>query len=327
MGAAVEADLTVSFVGLKQGLFLGAGPEHTGELVYEDLDIDAIPADRVEPTLQIFGADDFAELMPRRPRTAHKGDHGHVLVIGGNTGMGGAVRLAGEAALRGGAGLVSVATRPDNVSALLAGRPELMTHGVATGAELDVLLERATVIALGPGLGNDDWALHVYARALASGIPLVLDADGLNLLAAQPVKRDDWILTPHPGEAARLLRTNTSAVQTDRVGAVQALVNKYGGAVLLKGQGTLIAAKEIDCPWLIHAGNPGMATAGMGDVLTGLTAAVFAQVDEHTPLADIAAAAGWAHASAGDRAAEHGERGLIATDLLQELRAYVNPRA
>jgi NAD(P)H-hydrate epimerase len=202
-----------------------------------------------------------------------------------------------------------------------------MARGVDTGGELDVLLERASVIALGPGLGNDDWARHVFARALASGIPLVVDADGLNLLAAQPVRRDDWILTPHPGEAARMLRTDASAVQRDRVGAVQALVNKYGGAALLKGHGTLIASNEIDYPWLVRAGNPGMATAGMGDVLTGLTAAVLAQVDDRTPLADIAAAAGWAHASAGDRAAEHGERGLIATDLLQELRACVNPRA
>jgi hydroxyethylthiazole kinase-like uncharacterized protein yjeF len=239
--------------------------------------------------------------------------------------MGGAVRLAGEAALRGGAGLVSVATRPDNVAALTAGRPELMVRGIETETDLDALLERADIIAVGPGLGTDDWASHVYARSLAAGRPLVMDADALNLLALQPESRDDWILTPHPGEAARLLRTTTQAVQADRPGAVQALVNKYGGTVLLKGHGSLIAAASTACPWLIRAGNPGMGTAGMGDVLTGLAAALLAQSSDDVSLDEVAASAGWAHAAAGDRAAAQGERGLIATDLMQELRSSLNP--
>jgi len=325
MGDAVQADLTVTFVGLKQGLFVGTGPEHTGELVYADLGITPVDEEQMPPTLQIFSREAFAGLFPPRKRTAHKGDNGHVLVMGGNTGMGGAVRLAGEAALRGGAGLVSVATRPDNVVALTASRPELMVSGIETGNDLDDLLDRSDVIALGPGLGSDDWAQHIYGRALATGKPLVMDADALNLLAMQPVRRDDWILTPHPGEAARLLRTDTTAIQADRPGAVQALVNKFGGTVLLKGYGTLIASNELDCPWLIQAGNPGMATAGMGDVLTGLTAALLAQSEGSVAYADIAAAAAWAHATAGDLAAEQGERGLIATDLLLEIRPCLNP--
>lgn len=329
MGDAVYADLTVTFIGLKQGFFVGAGPDYTGELVYSDLAINPIETERVAPALQIFDREQFASLIPPRQRTAHKGDHGHVLVIGGNSGMGGAVRLAGEAALRGGAGLVSVATRPDNVLALMAGRPELMVQGIDVGTDLDALLEQADVIAIGPGLGTDDWATHVYGRALAAVKPLVMDADALNLLAMQPVRRDDWILTPHPGEAARLLRTDTGAVQADRIGAVQALVNKYGGTVLLKGHGTLVASIHAECPWLIQAGNPGMATAGMGDVLTGLTAALLAQscLQEtwiNATWVDVAAAAGWVHASAGDRAAERGERGLLASDLMQELRACLN---
>jgi NAD(P)H-hydrate epimerase len=215
------------------------------------------------------------------------------------------------------------------VLALTAGRPELMVQGIDVGTDLDALLEQADVIAIGPGLGTDDWAAHVYGRALAAVKPLVIDADALNLLAMQPVRRDDWILTPHPGEAARLLRTDTGAVQADRTGAVQALVNKYGGTVLLKGHGTLVASIHAECPWLIQAGNPGMATAGMGDVLTGLTAALLAQsylqeawVD--ATWAEVAAAAGWVHASAGDRAAKLGERGLLASDLMQELRACLN---
>ncbi|MCP4002055.1 MAG: NAD(P)H-hydrate dehydratase [Gammaproteobacteria bacterium] len=328
MGDAVYADLTVTFVGLKQGLFVGAGPARTGELVYADLAIEQVDEEQMPPSLKIFSRENFTNLFPPRVRTAHKGSNGHVLVMGGNTGMGGAVCLAGEAALRGGAGLVSVATRPDNIAPLIANRPELMAHGIETGNELDDLLDRADVIALGPGLGSDDWAQHIYARALAMSKPLVLDADALNLLAMQPVRRDDWILTPHPGEAARLLRTNTAAIQADRPGAVQALVDKFGGTVLLKGHGTLITSDELACPWFIQVGNPGMATAGMGDVLTGLAAALLAQSkgksDASVSFADIAAAAAWVHATSGDQAALQGERGLIATDLLVELRSCLN---
>lgn len=324
MVAAIQAELTVTFVGLKQGLFLAEGPAHSGEIVFADLGIEPVPDDRVAPTLKMFGYRELAELLPPRPRVAHKGNHGHVLVIGGNTGMGGAVRLAGEAALRAGAGLVSVATRAEHVPALLAGRPELMARGIATDADLEPLLERADVLAVGPGLGTDDWAQLLFSRALATGKPLVLDADALNLLAAQPVSRDDWILTPHPGEAARLLRTETRAVQADRLGAVRALVNKYGGTALLKGHGTLVAGTTAPVPWLIRAGNPGMGTAGMGDVLTGVAAALTGQLPG-VAADQVAAAAAWVHATAGDRAAGLQERGLLATDLMQEIRACLNP--
>ena len=149
MGAAIEADLTVTFVGQKQGFFLVDGPDCCGELVYADLDIEPVDASVVTPTLNVVTETLAAELLLPRPRTAHKGEHGHVLVIGGNAGMGGAARLAGEAALRGGAGLVSVATRAEHVAPLLAGRPELMVKGVETDTDLDGLIERADVIARG----------------------------------------------------------------------------------------------------------------------------------------------------------------------------------
>jgi len=330
MGAAVRADLTVSYVGLKQGLFLGNGPDYSGQLVFDDLGIQPIDSARVKPVLQMFGQNDLRKLMPPRARMGHKGDYGHVLVIGGNTGMAGAARLAGEAALRSGAGLVSVATRAENVAAIIAGRPELMCRGVETDADLDGMLERASVIALGPGLGQDDWARHVYRRALAASKPMIVDADALNLLAQAPDKRDNWILTPHPGEASRLLGMTTAQVQADRLASLSKLTDRYGGCALLKGHGTLVAGAGPNAlPWLIHAGNPGMATAGMGDVLTGITAAIYAQCGKEVAAgivasADIAAAAAWLHATAGDRAANKGERGLAATDLFAELRACLN---
>jgi len=279
----------------------------------------------VEPVLQVFGARDFADVFPRRARTAHKGSFGHVLVVGGNHGMGGAARLAGEAALRSGAGLVTVATRPANVSVVTGGRPELMCRGVESGDDLDEILERATVVALGPGLGQDKWAAELYARVVRAGRACVVDADALNLLAQTPSRRDDWILTPHPGEAGRLLGRDTAAVQADRPAALAGLTERFGGAVVLKGRATLVGQSGRR-PFLIRAGNPGMATGGMGDVLTGLVAGLLAQCDRDDGGLQRAAAAGaWVHACAGDAAAEVGERGLIATDLFRHLRSCLNP--
>ena len=326
MGAAIRADITVSFVGFKQGMFLANGPEYCGDIIFASLGIQPISIERVKPTLRIFTIDDFRELMPSRARTGHKGDYGHVLVVGGNIGMAGAARLAGEAALRSGAGLASVATRSANVAAIVAERPELMCKGVESAADLDALLTRSTVVALGPGLGQDDWAQCMFTRVLAARKPLVIDADALNLLAAAPLRQDNWILTPHPGEAARLLGVTTAAIQDDRLGSLASLTAKYGGCVLLKGHGTLISSAHAAGPaWLIRGGNPGMATAGMGDVLTGIAAAVYAQAGNSGAAIDrIVAAAAWLHACAGDRVANGGERGLLATDLFAELRACLN---
>ena len=201
-----------------------------------------------------------------------------------------------------------------------------MCKGVESAADLDALLTQSTVVAVGPGLGQDDWAQRMLNRVLAADKPLVLDADALNLLAAAPLRRDNWILTPHPGEAARLLGVTSVAIQEDRPGSLARLTAKYGGCVLLKGHGTLISAAQAKAPaWLIRGGNPGMATAGMGDVLTGITAAVYAQSCASGAAIDrIVAAAAWLHACAGDQAASSGERGLLASDLFAELRACLN---
>ncbi|MCC5868099.1 MAG: NAD(P)H-hydrate dehydratase [Gammaproteobacteria bacterium] len=325
LGVAVQADLTVSFVALKQGLLTGAGPAHAGALVFDDLGVDAAGAG-VAPSMRRLVAGDLLSWLPGRSRDAHKGRHGRVLVIGGGPGMPGAVRLAAEAALRVGAGLVSVASLPAHVPAVVAARPEIICHGIEADAAgfalLDELLANADVVALGPGLGRSEWARALWQRAMRHAGPMVIDADGLNLLAEQPLAAaGPRVLTPHPGEAARLLGTTPAAIQADRPAALQALVARHGGIVVLKGAGSLIA-RNGECPWLCDRGNPGMASAGTGDVLTGAIAGLIAQLG----CAWTGARAGvLVHALAGDAAAAGGERGLLAGDLLMRLRACVNP--
>lgn len=318
LGEAVRAAATLSFIGLKQGLLTGRGPALTGALHFTDLEVPAAVYEGQAPAARRLDLDDLQGLG-RRDRDAHKGQHGHVLVVGGNHGMGGAVALAGEAALRAGAGLVSVATRPANALVVTGRRPELMCHGVESRADLAPLLARASVVVIGPGLGQDDWARELFGAVLDAGLPLVVDADGLNLLGQMPESRDKWVLTPHPGEAARLLGSSTAAVQADRFAALAALHARYGGEIVLKGAGSLV--RDADGVSLCPLGNPGMAAAGMGDVLAGVVAALHAQ-----QLPQATARAVLLHAHAGDRAARAGgERGLLASDLFRWLRRGINP--
>ncbi len=214
-------------------------------------------------------------LLPPR-RNSHKGESGHVLCVGGNHGSGGAIAMAAEAALRAGAGLLSLGTRRDHVGPLLARLPEAMTHALEDGDVLPALLDKARVVAIGPGLGQDEWARALFARALASAKPLVVDADALNLLAQDPRALPDAILTPHPGEAARLLGCSTADIQADRYRCAQALAERFRAVVVLKGAGSIVTAPG-QAPRLIAAGNPGMAVGGMGDLLTGIIASLRAQ--------------------------------------------------
>lgn len=255
-----------------------------------------------------------------RPREFHKGDAGHVLIIGGDFGYSGAVRLAAEAALRVGAGLVSIATQPLHAVALNVCRPEMMCHGIQSAEQLAPLIEKASVIVAGPGLGQSDWSRVLFDRILQIEKPLVMDADALNLLSGKSLKKSHWILTPHPGEAARLLKTSIDIVQSDRTLAITELQALYGGVVVLKGHGSLVL-DETQHLTICTSGNPGMASAGMGDVLSGVIGGLLAQ---HVPLGDAAQLGVELHAQAGDRAAMKGERGMIASDLLSELRELVN---
>lgn len=319
LGRAVRAELTVTFIGYKRGLFTLDGPDCCGALEFSDLAVPPEAYRAVAPGWRRLDLEQMLAQWPRRPAAAHKGSFGTVLVVGGDTGMPGAVVLAAEAALRSGAGLVRVATQPEHLTALIARTPEAMVAGVRSGQDLQALLATADVLVVGPGLGRSSWSQQMLQAVAASDLPCVLDADGLNLLAEGQVlagkRRDHWLYTPHPGEAARLLGVTTAAVQEDRFGAAVQLQAQLGGTVVLKGNGSLVVAD--DQRLLSTYGNPGMATGGMGDVLSGIVGGLLGQ-----GLPGVAAAALGVclHGAAADAAAEQGQRGLLPTDLMAPLR-------
>ena len=321
MGVAVQADLTVSFIGQKRGLFTADGPDYCGTLEFDTLQTPAEIHKTAGESGTLVHEQILADWLPRRKRNSHKGKYGHVLVVGGVAGMGGAALLAGESALRSGAGLVTVGTHPAHAHWLNLARPELMIATVAEPTDLAAAIKRASVLAVGPGLGKGDWARKLLAVCLDTGLPLVVDADALNLLAESPLRRGDWILTPHPAEAARLLGVGTADIQSDRVGAAQQLASRYDAVVILKGCGSVIASPGGDYA-ICLLGNPGMSTAGSGDVLTGVVAGMLAQGFTPWLAAQLATVA---HGAAGDRAAAPGQRGLLASDISARLPAVLNP--
>lgn len=318
LGTAVEAEATVTFIALKQGLFTSEGPVCCGQVWYADLTVPEAVLDYQPASARLL--DSYSNLLPPRRASAHKGHFGHVLVVGGDAGLIGAARMAAEAAARTGAGLVSVATRSAHAASLISTRPEIMSHGVETTTELQTLLSRATVVAIGPGLGQSGWARSLLPAVCESNLPMVVDADALNLVAQNPKQKDNWILTPHPGEAARLLGCETREIQRDRFAALNGLTEKYGGVCVLKGCGTLIGRKGKRTS-VCALGNPGMASGGMGDVLTGILSGLIAQglsIDDASHMGVCL------HAAAADGAAAEGQRGLLASDLMPWIRWLVN---
>jgi NAD(P)H-hydrate epimerase len=313
-GFAVAATVTLAFVGLKSGYFLGLAPNFVGALEFSGLGLPPGVRAGGSPVMRRIDGQVASRALPPRRRLAHKGDHGRLLIVGGHA-MPGAVRLAGEAALRAGAGLVTVATSTTSTAAVLARRPELI---VKDGLPPDLSVFDA--IAIGPGLGTGAEAQRLLDAVVASAAQLVVDADALTLLAACPRKHDRWILTPHPGEAARLLESDSNLVQRSRLDTVREIVDRYGGICVLKGANTLVYGPT-PVPWVCDRGNPGMATAGSGDVLTGVIAALLTTVFQ--PI-QAATAGVFLHAEAGDRAARAGMRGMIASDIVAELRGVVN---
>ena len=321
-GAAIRATDTLQFLGAHAGLATGAAIDHCGVLKTDEL---GVCMDAADATAFALRPNALRGWLSPRLRDTHKGNNGHVLCIGGEHGSGGAVILCADAALRSGAGLVSVATRSEHVPALLGARPEAMPQAVQGAGELRGLLQRASVVAIGPGLGQRSWGAELLSAALECGKPLVLDADALNLLALRPHElRTDCVITPHPGEAARLLGIGTAEVQRDRFAAALSLAERYRCVVVLKGAGTIVAAPARR-PRVVAAGNPGMAVGGMGDLLTGVIGALRAQgLDPF----DAACCGALLHSAAGDAAARGGgERGLLPSDLLPHLRMLANPES
>ncbi|MBW0146943.1 NAD(P)H-hydrate dehydratase [Marinobacter arenosus] len=317
-GDVVHADLTVTFIGLKAGLFTGQGAAVCGTVVFEGLDAeDGVALSGQQPLAHRLDWPATRPWLSRRSANAHKGNFGHVLVVAGDRGFGGAGLMAAEAAARSGAGLVSLATRPEHVTAALARCPSIMVHGLIHGSELPPLLESATVVVCGPGMGQGAWGQQMLEQVVDSGKPRVLDADALNLLSSRvPVLADNHILTPHPGEAARLLDCLVPEVEADRVAAAKRLQKIYGGTILLKGAGTVIAS-EGETVDIVSGSNPGMATGGMGDVLSGMIGALYGQLGNARRAAGLAASV---HLAAANLASESkGFIGLIPSDVIDAL--------
>jgi len=316
LGVAVKASRTLSFIAGKPGLYTLDGPDHCGEVIVDPIDIDV-----GAPEGRLVSPDLFRAFLTPRRRNTHKGDYGSVGIIGGAPGMAGAALLAGRAALHLGAGRVHVGML-ERVT-IDTQQPELMLRGA------DEAFGLASVIAVGPGLGQSNEAGELLRRALDSTLPLVLDADALNLLAARPVLLKKVsrggtppVLTPHPAEAARLLGTTTDAVQTDRLAATLELARRHRAIVVLKGCGTIVATP--DGNWFINAtGNAGLASAGSGDVLTGMIAALLAQ---HWPPLAAALAAVHVHGAAADALVAQGVGpiGLTANETITAARSLLN---
>ncbi len=321
LGVAVKATITLSFIGLHKGLFTGDGPNYCGTVCFDSLQIPSAIYKEFTPIARRVSLEEDGSRLAPRERTGHKGLYGHLLIIGGDHGMPGAARVAAEAGARVGAGLISIATRAAHSPMLNQARPELMCYGVEDVNDLETLIQRANALTVGPGLGQSEWGEALFQKAIESNLPMVVDADALNMLSKNPQRYDNWILTPHPGEAARLLGCSSAEIQADRFIAVDELQKRYGGIAVLKGSGTLISNGETPTR-LSTWGNPGMGSGGMGDVLAGVIGGLLAQ---GFPLMEAACVGVTLHGMAGDKAAEQdGERGMLAMDLIPHLRHLSN---
>ncbi|MBF7074116.1 NAD(P)H-hydrate dehydratase [Glaciecola sp. MH2013] len=321
LGRCIQADITITFIGIKLGLTTGAGKQSCGKLIFEDLGIGKAFSDIARSDANALDIAHFKGLAPR-PVHSHKGSYGRLLCIGGNAGMAGAIRLSAEAALRSGTGLVKVYAHEGSKIQISAGRPELMV----TSSGLKAALEWATCIVIGPGLGQDQWSKDTFNEVLAycqeNPKPMVIDADALNVMAstASFVTIDDCVITPHSGEAARLLSVSVEEVENNRFVFARQCAERYHATCVLKGAGTIIDDEQDS--WVCRHGNPGMATAGMGDVLTGIIGSLMAQ----GVATNLACQYGVSlHAKAGDLVAEEkGQRGLLASDLFDTVRYLIN---
>ncbi len=330
-GCAVEADATVCFIGLKQGMFTAQANDVCGEIIFADLELPEQVYASLEADARLIKTVDYA-LLPKRKPSSNKGNFGHVLIVGGNTGMPGAVILAAKAALRTGAGLVTIITAVSSLGAIVTAVPEAMVKACdkdsLTEVFTDALLKSVTHIAVGMGLGQDDWSLAMLRFCVSLNKPMLIDADALNLLA----KTDDikiksaLVITPHPGEAARLLSTgtalNSADIQCDRFAAIKQLRQLFDTSescvVVLKGSGSLIFDGQTTK--VCSLGNAAMAAPGMGDILSGIVIALMAQKIESSDAAELGVCL---HAAAAQSVTQDKTRGLLASDVINELAKVI----
>jgi len=320
LGRAIHAAHTVTFIGAKQGLVTGQARDYVGQLHFAGLGVEDTFDELHIPAAWLLEDELIKTSLTQRKKSSHKGSHGKGVIIGGGAGMTGAVILAATAALKTGIGMITTLSHPQSIVPVVVSQPEIMASEWNDKALVNNKLDWCNVVAIGPGLGRDQYAEELYQQISQSELPKVIDADGLFFLGLYPNHDDQRIITPHPGEAAKLLGCSIQTVERDRYHAVQDLQHKFGGIVILKGAGTLICDSE-QC-FVCCAGNPGMATAGMGDVLTGVITSFIAQ--GHS-LLEAAKLGVLVHSLAADQNAEtYGERGLVASDLFHHLRNLVN---
>ncbi len=309
-------------IAMKVGLVTGQAGNFCGTIELADLGV-AGAFYKAKPALRALSHNMVRECLPTRLPASHKGMFGHVLIVGGGPGMSGAVTLAGRAALRCGAGKVSVATHASSQLAVAVSQPELMVHDAEDA--LNRLLKLASVVVIGPGIGQTEWAQQLVKQVACWEGPIVWDADALNIFAQQPIRKPEgaiWYFTPHPGEAGRLLQSSAKHVESDRMQALTQLCQNFHAHVLLKGSGTLIQNYRSDMRWVCRRGSPALATGGSGDVLSGVVGAMIAQ---HVGVEHVLAVSAWLHAVAGENAAQNGERGTLPSDIVTQLRTLVNP--
>lgn len=325
---AVIADVTVTFIVYKQGLLTGQAANFVGDLVLADIGLGA-DFKRFLTSDVVYQANspllNGVSPLKKRLKTSHKGTIGQVLTIGGGCGMPGAIRLASEAALRCGAALVAVCCHQNNQGLVFNGRPELMlAPSQAQQLANSAAMRKASVLLLGPGLGQTDWSTALFDLTISVLTEdkeklLVIDADALTLLSQTNHFCSRWILTPHPKEAASLLGCDVASIEADRFTAVRNIAQKYGGICILKGAGSLISDGKLVV--INSTGNAGMASGGMGDVLSGIVAALGLQTNDYFAATCMAV---YIHGAAGDIIANNGQRGILASDLFAPLQQLVN---
>ena len=321
LGEAIKSDHTVTFIGVKQGLLTGHARNYVGQLCFAGLGIEDDFQRRYPSNVFLLSKAELLNYLPRRESIAHKGANGRLLCLGGNSGYSGAINLCSKAAARTGTGLTKVLCHKDSSVSLQVSCPEVMTQNwCGDNRELRDALLFADVVALGPGMGRNQWAKQLYMRAGDSDKPKVVDADALYFLSLAPNKDPYRILTPHPGEASMLLGVTIEEIEQDRFSSVRDLHEKYGGVIVLKGAGTLIYDGQ--SIYVCNAGSPAMASGGMGDVLTGIISSLLAQGQS---LIDAAKTGVLIHSVAADRIAKReGPVGLLASDVIQEARRVLN---